>query len=618
MNSSRPGRLGVGVVGAGRVGAVLGNALRASGHAVVGASGVSAASRDRIEMLLPGVPVLEVQQVVERSELVLLAVPDDALTELVSGLAALGAWQPGQLVVHTSGRYGTAVLGPAAAVGAIPLAIHPAMTFTGTSLDLTRLVGCPFAVTAPGPVLPIGEALVVEIGGEPVVLRESARPTYHAALAHASNHLVTLVGQAERLLAGAGVEDPGYLLAPLVGASLDGVVRSGEAALTGPVSRGDVGTVAAHLEVLGRLAAEDPGLVDVPRTYRALARATTQRALVAGRIGEGAAQQLLDVLADDGGRPADAVGPLAASGASSTATRAPASPRDLPAPVTSVARTTAELRAARADMPGDVAVVMTMGALHDGHVALVRAARREARHVVVTVFVNPLQFGDAADLASYPRTLDDDVAALRALGPDAPDLVFAPSADEMYPGGTPRVTVSAGPVGAAYEGASRPGHFDGMLTVVLKLLHLVQPAVAMFGQKDAQQLALVRAMVGDLDVPTRVVAVPTVREADGLALSSRNARLDAGARDAALALSAALRAGRVRAEAGDDAGAVLAAAQDVLDGADPRVAVDYLALVDPARMVPVDVDATGQVVLLVAAVVDGVRLIDNTPLELHP
>ncbi|WP_036967229.1 Rossmann-like and DUF2520 domain-containing protein, partial [Promicromonospora kroppenstedtii] len=205
----RPGRLGVGVVGAGRVGAVLGNALRAAGHAVVGASGISEDSRERIETLLPGVPNLEVPDVLERAELVLLAVPDDALEPLVSGLADTGAWQPGQLAIHTSGRYGTDVLEPARQGGAIPLAIHPAMTFTGTSLDLARLEGCTFAVTAPAPVLPIGQALVVEIGGEPVVVAEHARGLYHAALAHGANHLVVLVAQAAQALEAAGVELPG-------------------------------------------------------------------------------------------------------------------------------------------------------------------------------------------------------------------------------------------------------------------------------------------------------------------------------------------------------------------------------------------------------------------------
>ncbi len=188
------------MVGAGRVGAVLGGALRQAGHAVVGASAVSAASRERVETMLPGVPVLAVPDVVERSELVLLTVPDDALADLVAGVAATHGWRPGQLVVHTSGRFGVGVLEPALRQGAIPLALHPAMTFTGTSLDLTRLVDCCFGVTAPGPVLPVAQALVVEMGAEPVVVEEADRPLYHAALAHGSNHLVTLVAQARDLL----------------------------------------------------------------------------------------------------------------------------------------------------------------------------------------------------------------------------------------------------------------------------------------------------------------------------------------------------------------------------------------------------------------------------------
>ncbi len=255
----------MGVVGAGRVGAVLGSALRAAGHSVVGASAVSEDSRDRVDALLPGVPVLEVPEIVERAELVLLTVPDDALAGLVQGIADTGGWQAGQIVVHTAGRYGTGVLAPAQRAGAIPVALHPAMTFTGTSIDLSRLVGCPFAVTAPAPVLPIGQALVVEIGGEPVALPESARPLYHAALAHGANHLVTLVTQAMRVLGRAGVDEPGLYLGPLLTAALDGTLRDGELALTGPVLRGDAGTVAEHLASLVALAAEDSGLADLPR-----------------------------------------------------------------------------------------------------------------------------------------------------------------------------------------------------------------------------------------------------------------------------------------------------------------------------------------------------------------
>ncbi len=296
--SSRPGRLGVGVVGAGRVGAVLGSALRAAGHAVVGASAVSEGSRERAELLLPGVPVLEVPEVVRRAELVLLTVPDDALPGLVGGLAELGAWQAGQLVVHTSGRFGWRVLAAATASGAIPLALHPAMTFTGRSLDLARLADCCFAVTAPGPVLPIGQALVVEMGAEPVVVAEEDRPLYHAALAHGANHLVTLVAEALDLLAAARVEQPARVLGPLLSAALDNALRQGDGALTGPVARGDAGTLAAHVEAVA-----GSGVEGALATYRRLARDTADRALASGRLRPESAQALLAALADDAATP---------------------------------------------------------------------------------------------------------------------------------------------------------------------------------------------------------------------------------------------------------------------------------------------------------------------------
>ncbi|MCB7136871.1 Rossmann-like and DUF2520 domain-containing protein [Cellulosimicrobium marinum] len=310
MSGARPGRLGVGVVGAGRVGAVLGSALCAAGHAVVGASGISEASRDRVEALLPGVPVLEVPDVVERAELALLAVPDDALPGLVQGLADVGAWQPGQIVLHTSGRFGARVLDPARAAGAIPLAVHPAMTFTGTSLDLARLEGTTFAVTGPAPVLPIGQALVVELGGEPVVVAEESRGLYHAALAHGANHLVVLVAQAAQALEAAGVEHPGRALAPLLSAALDGATRAADraaesgagaagaiSALTGPVSRGDVGTVVEHLAALRGLAATSDA-EDVLASYVALGGAAARRAHASGRIDAAAERAVLDALDD--------------------------------------------------------------------------------------------------------------------------------------------------------------------------------------------------------------------------------------------------------------------------------------------------------------------------------
>ena len=290
MNASRPGRLGVGIIGAGKVGVVLGAALRAAEHQVVGVHAVSEASKERAEMLLPDVPVLEIPEILRRAELVLLAVPDDVLADLVQGLAAAGHWQVGQLVVHTAGRYGTKVLEPASKAGAIVLAIHPAMTFTGMSMDLERLNDCAFGVTAPNMVLPIAQALVVEMGGEPVVIAEEDRVIYHAALAHASNHLVTIAGQAAGLLAGIGVERPDRVLSSLMRASLENALASGENALTGPVARGDVQTVVEHRAALE--SADVPS--DTREGYLAMSRATALRAKDRGLIGE---QKLEAILA---------------------------------------------------------------------------------------------------------------------------------------------------------------------------------------------------------------------------------------------------------------------------------------------------------------------------------
>jgi pantoate--beta-alanine ligase len=278
-----------------------------------------------------------------------------------------------------------------------------------------------------------------------------------------------------------------------------------------------------------------------------------------------------------------------------------------------LARTRAELAATRAALPGPVVLVPTMGALHTGHAALLRAARALAGpdgSVVVSIFVNPLQFGPGEDLDRYPRTLDADLDLCASQGAR---LVFAPSAAEMYPGGRPEVTVDPGPAGQVLEGAFRPGFFGGVLTVVLKLFHLTRPDITVFGQKDAQQLTLVRRMVRDTDLGIAVEAVPTARDPDGLAISSRNRYLSAADRTVALALSAALRAGQARAAAG--AGPVLAAAREVLAG-QPALAVDYLEVVDPGPFTPVPPDHTGPAVLVVAARAGGTRLIDNMPLVL--
>ena len=289
-------RLRVGVVGAGRVGAVLGAALQRAGHQVVAVSAVSEMSRLRAEALLPGVALADVPGVIEAADLVLLAVPDDVLPVMVSGLAQTGTVNPGQFWVHPSGRYGVNVLAPVVTLGALPLAVHPVMTFTGTSIDLSRLADCPFGVTAPDALRPAAEALVVEMGGDPVWVPEEHRPTYHAALAYGANYLITLVTQSLDLMRQAGVDQPQRIIAPLLSASLDNALRLGDQALTGPVSRGDADSVRAHLDAIEAVSAE------AALGYRALARLTADRAVAAGLLRAQQAETLLDVLGEGTGR----------------------------------------------------------------------------------------------------------------------------------------------------------------------------------------------------------------------------------------------------------------------------------------------------------------------------
>lgn len=287
-----PARLSVGVVGAGRVGTALAVALSRAGHRITAASAVSDASRERVDRYLTGTPVLQPEDVVDRADLVLLTVPDDALPGLVRGLAATGAPLAGRMLVHASGRHGLAVLEPAVRQGALPLALHPVMTFTGRPDDADRLVGISFGVTAPPVLRPAAEVLVMEMGGEPVFIAEADRDLYHAALAGAANHLVTQVVQAEVLLAKAGVGQPARMLGPLLSAALDNALRFGDAALTGPVARGDADTVAGHVAALR---AEAPEALPV---YLALARLTATRALANGMLTPPDARRLLDVLAE--------------------------------------------------------------------------------------------------------------------------------------------------------------------------------------------------------------------------------------------------------------------------------------------------------------------------------
>lgn len=279
-----PPRLRFGVVGAGRVGAVLGAALRLAGHNCTGVSAVSDLSRLRAEALLPGVPIKPADQVVAESELVILAVPDSVLPDLVRGFSSSEVFIPGQFVAHTSGNYGISVFDSAPQVS--PMAIHPVMTFTGTSVDLARLVDTPFGVTTTDALRPVAEALVVEMGGEPVWVPEDSRVIYHTAMVLSSNYLNVLVNEAVTLLTQSGMEAPQRLLAPLLSASLDNALRLGDKGLTGPVARGEREVIRNHLEALS----ERPSSQSA---YRALARLATDRALAAGLLSVDQAADLL-------------------------------------------------------------------------------------------------------------------------------------------------------------------------------------------------------------------------------------------------------------------------------------------------------------------------------------
>jgi predicted short-subunit dehydrogenase-like oxidoreductase (DUF2520 family) len=291
-SGAHPAQLRVGVVGFGRAGAALATALSRAGHRVVAVTAISAASRRRVTQYLPGTPVRQPADVVAEADLVLLTVPDDALAGLVAGLAATGAPLAGRMIAHASGAHGLAVLEPATRLGALPLAMHPVMTFTGRPDDIERMAGICFGVTAPQALRPVAEVLVMEMGGEPVFIEENYRGLYHAALAGAANYLVTLVLQGEDLLARAGVAEPARMLGPLLSAALDNALRLGDAALTGPVARGDADTVAGHLSALREAAPEALAV------YLALARLTADRAMASGTLTPPDAQRLLDVLAE--------------------------------------------------------------------------------------------------------------------------------------------------------------------------------------------------------------------------------------------------------------------------------------------------------------------------------
>ena len=290
--------LSVGVIGAGRVGAVIAAALRSVGYRIAAAAGESDASRTRIETLLPGVPIDKPTAVARSCDLLLLTVPDDALDNVVRMLVASGAIRSGQYVVHTSGLHGTEILRPAVEVGALGVAMHPAMTFTGTDVDLERLAGCVFGVTCDDAERPLAERLARDLTGSVTWVAAEDRALYHAALAHGANHLVTLVSQAMELLRAAGSSDPAAVLRPLLNAALDNALSYGDAALTGPIVRGDLKTIASHLRTLAGSSRE------ILESYVVMARATANHAVADGRLEPRRAAALIEILNDARARSA--------------------------------------------------------------------------------------------------------------------------------------------------------------------------------------------------------------------------------------------------------------------------------------------------------------------------
>ncbi len=287
----RTARRRVGVIGVGRAGVAMATALARAGHGTVAACAVSESSRLRARQLLPGVPVMSAPAVLAEADLVLLTVRDDALAGVVTRLAAAGAAFSGRILAHASGYHGLRVLDEATRRGALPLAMHPVMTFTGRPEDVDKMAGICFGVTAPEDLKPVAQALVTAMGGKPVFIDEPNRALYHAAIAGAANHLVTLTAQAAELLGKAGVPDPNPMLRPILSEALDNALRLGDLGLTGPVARGDAETIAGHIDALGQVSA--PALL----AYLALAKLTADRALAVGILAQPGAQHVLDMLA---------------------------------------------------------------------------------------------------------------------------------------------------------------------------------------------------------------------------------------------------------------------------------------------------------------------------------
>lgn len=499
-------------------------------------------------------------------DVLVIATSDTAIAEVAARVAP----EAETVVVHLSGALGLDVLSthPRRA------SLHPLVPLPSAEVGRVRLrSGITFAVAGD----PVAAELARLLGGSVVVVDDEHRAAYHAAACIASNHLVALMGQVERVAKSAGLDLDTFV--GLARAALTDVAELGPAsALTGPAARGDDATLDRHRHTLD--ASEIPG-------YDA---------------GVTLARRLASTARPAPARPAPAP-PTTARTTGRRARRAGAMR------VVSSAQGFSDMLEAERALGRSVGLVPTMGALHAGHRSLIERAARECDVVAVTVFVNPLQFNDAADLAAYPRDLAADASMARAAGAS---VVFAPPVEEMYGVEPGRIasTVHVEGVSEGLEGASRPGHFDGVTTVVAKLFALSGRCRGYFGEKDYQQLAVVRRMVADLSMPVEIVGCATVREVDGLALSSRNTRLSSDQRRAAPALHRALRAGRACVERGERDPRRVTAAMTAVLVAEPLVTPDYAVVVDPHTLqCPAQID--GEVRLLVAAQVGAIRLIDN-------
>ena len=553
------------IIGGGRAGGAVAAALAEVGWQVRPILGRAA-------------PPDEVAAAAADVDLVLIATPDAAVGEVAAAIEPSTT----AAVAHLAGSLGLDAVAPHPRAAAL----HPLVALPDAAVGARRLLaGCWFAVAGDR----IVRQVVADLGGRAFEVADSDRAAYHAAAVVASNHLVALLGQAERIGAPAGVRLAALL--DLVRSTVDNVAELGPAAaLTGPAARGDEATIERHLDAI--VLAEHPAYRALADEARRLAGRAQETERIGGRERTSRARPWPE-------RPV--------SGASKSGNdHAVTGSADRPVTEATVRGLRARLHEARSG-GRRVGLVPTMGFLHAGHRSLIELARSENDLVVVSIFVNPLQFNPGEDFDDYPRDLDHDRAVCVQAGAD---IVFAPGQDEMYPEPV-ATTVRLGTLADVLCGASRPGHFDGVATVVAKLLSIVGECSAYFGEKDFQQLTIVSRMVKDLSLPVRVVGCPTVREPDGLALSSRNAYLSEAERAQAPVLRRALEAGAALVEAGETDGAAVEAQMAAVIRGASLARIDYAAAVSPATLTRHQQPLQGDVRLLVAVRFGKARLIDN-------